>query len=64
MPTAGPTLRIERLRANLSATAVATEMGVSRMTLYVIEKSAQVEPERVTLHRKAVKTLRDAKEAA
>ena len=64
MPTAGPTLRIERLRAHLTATAVAAQMGLSRQALWSLERAAQVSNERVAAYREAVKTLRDAKDAA
>ena len=59
MATAGQTLRIERLRANLTATAVAAQMGLSRQSLWVIERAARVKPERVVAYRAAVKTLSD-----
>jgi transcriptional regulator with XRE-family HTH domain len=64
MPTAGPTLRIERLRANLTATALAAQMGLSRQALWALERAARVTPERVTAYREAVKTLRDDKDEA
>lgn len=64
MPTAGPTLRIERLRAHVSATALAAQMGVSRQTLWSLERSAKVSPDRVIAYRSAVKTLSDAKDTA
>lgn len=62
MPTAGPTLRIERLRAHLTATALAAQMGLSRQSLWALERAAKVRPERVLEYRTAVKTLSDAKE--
>ena len=61
MPTTGPSLRRERRRAEVSATAVAAAMGLSRQTLWTIERSATVDPDRVTAYRQAVKTLSDAK---
>ena len=64
MPTAGPTLRIERLRAHLTATALAAQMGISRQSLWALERAARVSPERVLAYRSAVKTLSDASEAA
>ena len=64
MPTAGPTLRIDRLRAHLTATALAAQMGLSRQALWALERAAKVSPERVTLYRESVKTLRDAKDEA
>lgn len=64
MPTAGPTLRIERLRAHVSATALAAEIGCSRQTLWSLERAAKVAPDRVASYRAGVKTLSDAKETA
>ena len=64
MPTAGPTLRIERLRAHVSATALAAKMGCSRQTLWALERAAKVSSERVISYRAAVKTLTDATETA
>jgi len=39
-------------------------MGVSRQTLWAIERAVEVTPERVAAYRAAVKTLSDASEAA
>lgn len=61
MPTRGPTLRRERRLADVSATAVAAAMHISRQTLWAIERSVDVTPERVAAYREAVKTLADAK---
>jgi transcriptional regulator with XRE-family HTH domain len=61
MPTRGPTLRRERRLADVSATAVAARMGVSRQTLWAIERAVEVTPERVAAYRAAVETLRDTK---
>lgn len=59
MATAGKTLKRERTRALVSATALAARLGISRQTLWVIEQSAEVEADRVLAYRAA---LRDAKE--
>lgn len=64
MPTSGPTLRRERLLANVSATAVAAKMGLSRQALWAVERSVKVTPERVVAFREAVKALSDAKDEA
>ena len=64
MPTRGPTLRRERRLADVSATAVAAQMKISRQTLWAIERSVEVTPERVAAYRAAVKTLSDASETA
>ena len=61
MPTKGPTLRRERRQAEVTATAVAAALGVSRQTLWAIERAVEVTPERVAAYRSAVETLRDAK---
>jgi DNA-binding XRE family transcriptional regulator len=61
MPTAGPTLRRERRIADITTVALAKEMGISRATLYTLERAAVVSPEQVAAHRAAVKTLRDGK---
>lgn len=59
MPTTGHTLRIERVRARISVTALAAQMGISRQTLWTIERAAQVAPDRVADYRAAVRTLSD-----
>ena len=64
MPTRGPTLRRERRLADVSATAVAAQMKISRQTLWAIERAVEVTPERVAAYRAAVKTLSDASEDA
>lgn len=62
MPTKGPTLRRERRAADITATALAVQMGLSRQALWAMEQAAVVTPDRVVAHREAVKTLRDARE--
>ncbi len=62
MPTAGPTLRIERLRADISVVALAAQLGVSRQTLWSMERAAKVAPERVAAYREAIESLRAATE--
>ena len=64
MPTSGPTLRRERRSAEVTTVALAAQMGISRATLYTLERSAMVDPERAALYRESVKTLRDAKDQA
>lgn len=64
MPTRGPTLRRERRQAEVSATAVAARMSISRQTLWAIERAVEVSPERVDAYRAAVKTLSDDKDQA
>lgn len=64
MPTSGPTLRRERRAADITTVALAKAMGISRATLYTVERSAAPTGEYVLAHREAVKALRDAKDAA
>ncbi len=64
MPTSGPELRRERRAKELTTVAVHTYMGISRATLYTLERSAEVEPERVAAYREAIKALTAAKETA
>ena len=59
MATAGKTLKRERTRALVSATALAARLGISRQTLWIIEQAAEVDPARVLAYRAA---LRDAKQ--
>lgn len=61
MPTRGPTLRRERRAAEVTATALANHLGMSRMTLWTIEKAAEVDPERAAAYLAGVKALSDAK---
>ena len=44
--------------------ALAAQMKISRATLYTLERSAVVDPERAALYRESVKALRDAKDQA
>lgn len=65
MPTtAGIDLKVERVRANVTVTDLAARMGTSRQTLWGIERSAAVAPERVRQYREALASIRDAIEAA
>ena len=64
MPLTGRDLRQERRLADITATALAAQMGISRQSLWVIEKSAQVDIGRVHQYLDALKTLRDGKPAA
>lgn len=56
-PATGTDLRTERTRVWLSATAVARECGISRMTLHRWERSATVAPEIADRYRSAVLRL-------
>ena len=62
MPTSGKALRSERRRLDITATDLAARMGISRQTLWVIERSGSVEPLRVEQYRAGVAALRDGTE--
>lgn len=58
MPNAsGVDLKVERVRANVKAQDVAARMGVSRATVWGIERSAIVAPERARQYREAVAAI-------
>lgn len=61
MHTTGRALRIERMTSDVTVTAVAARMGLSRQTLWALERSAVVRPDRAQQYRDA---LRDVKEAS
>lgn len=62
--TTGLDLKLERVRARLTVTAVAAQMGLSRQSVHGIERAADPGPERVRQHRAAVAELRAATETA
>jgi transcriptional regulator with XRE-family HTH domain len=64
MPTAGTTLKVERTRAGVTITALAARMGVSRQTLWGIERAGKVSNERTDQYRAALVSLRDDTETA
>jgi DNA-binding XRE family transcriptional regulator len=64
MPTSGPELRRERRAAEITTVALAAEINLSRASLYTLEQSAVVSPERVAAYREAVKALTAAKASA
>lgn len=61
MQTTGRELRIERVTADVTATDLAARMGLSRQSLWVLEKSAVVSGERAEQYRRA---LNDAMKAS
>lgn len=61
MPTSGPELRRERRAKEITTVALAAQIGLSRASLYTLEKSAEVEPDRVTAYRTAIEALTAAK---
>ena len=65
MPTTkGIDLRIERTRARATIIAVALQMGLSRQTLWTLERSEKVDPERAREYRAALRAIVDAREAS
>lgn len=62
MPTTGKTLRSERRRHDITATDLAARMGISRQTLWVIERSGEPEPTRIAQYREALAALRGVTE--
>jgi DNA-binding XRE family transcriptional regulator len=62
-PVAGVDLKVERVRANVTIVAVAAAMGVSRQTIWALERAAHVGHERARQYRSALVTLRDATDA-
>jgi AcrR family transcriptional regulator len=61
MPITGPDLRSERRAAEVTTRELSARMGVSRATLYTLEKSAVITIERASQYRRA---LNDAIEAS
>lgn len=59
MQTTGTDLKVERVKANLTIQEVAARMGVSRQTVWGIERSAVVSPERAGQYRAALTTSGD-----
>lgn len=62
MATAGKTLKVERVRAEVTIVDLAAQMGLSRQSLWVLERSASVAPLRVAQYRTALAAVRDATE--
>lgn len=59
MQISGTDLKVERVKANLTIQAVAARMGVSRQTIWGIERAANVAPERADQYRRAIMTSGD-----
>jgi transcriptional regulator with XRE-family HTH domain len=55
----GPDLRRERRAADLTVTAVASRMGLSRQSVHNIERAAHPATERIEQYRQALSSLRD-----
>ena len=61
MPTSGLDLKVKRVRANVQLVDLAAEMQVSRQTLWTIERSAFVDPDRVSQYLSALETCRNVR---
>lgn len=59
MRTTGTDLKIERVRANVTIIALAAQMGLSRQSIWVLERSAEVDQSRAAEYRAALSALRD-----
>jgi DNA-binding XRE family transcriptional regulator len=57
MATTGKELKLARVAIDVKATDLADRMGINRATLWIIEKSAVVPPERVEQYREALATF-------
>ena len=64
MPTSGTDLAVARVRARLSKTAVAKQLGTTRQTLWVHEKAETVDPDFARRYLTAVAALVDGTETA
>ena len=64
MTTSGKTLKLERVQADLTIVEMAARMGLSRQSLWVLERSASVDPARVEQYRAALTGPRDATQTA
>lgn len=53
----GKSLKMARVRADLTQRQVAKQMGLSRQTLYAIERAATVDPDREAEYRAALSAL-------
>jgi transcriptional regulator with XRE-family HTH domain len=54
MPITGLDLRAERRRNEITATEIASRMGISRATIHTLEKSAVITVERELQYRRAL----------
>ena len=54
MPITGLDLRAERRRNEITATEIASRMGISRATIHTLEKSAVITVEREVQYRRAL----------
>ena len=59
MTTSGNDLKVERVRARVKQGDLAARMGVSRQTLWTIERSAVVDAPQVIRYMRALATFDD-----
>lgn len=59
MTTSGNDLKVERVRARVKQGDLAARMGVSRQTLWTIERAAVVDAEQVMRYLRALATFDD-----
>lgn len=57
MPTHGMDLKVERVRSNITVTALAAQMGISRQTVWGMERSASVNADRTRRYREALQAI-------
>lgn len=57
MQTTGRELRLERLAADVTVTALAARMGLSRQTLWSLERAAVVRADRADLYRRSLRDV-------
>ena len=57
MQISGKELRVERATADVTVTALAARMGLSRQSVWVLERSAIVSPERAAQYRRALRDV-------
>lgn len=62
--TTGKTLRMERIAADVLFKDLLAAMGVSRTTLWAIERRAEVPAAQVVLYRDSLARLQTARKAA
>lgn len=55
MPTTGPQLRRFRRSCEVTTVAVARAMGISRQSLWILERAAVVESDKAEQYRQAVR---------
>lgn len=60
MPTSGRELRLERVTADVTVTALAARMGLSRQSVWVIERQAVVSPTRAEQYRASLRAVIEA----